>query len=71
MEIDQCHEQLNTILKGDGSAIGLTEDDDKLRRWTICGPEIARMVREYEDASVITKKRQGFRNDSRIIMEVI
>jgi len=53
MGIDQCHEQLNKIVKGDGGAIGLTEDDDKLRRWTICGPEIARMVREFEDASVL------------------
>ena len=53
MGIDQCHEQLNKIVKGDGDAICLTEDDDKLRRWTVCGPEIARMVREYEDASVL------------------
>jgi len=35
MGIDQCHEQLNKIVKGNGGAIGLTEDNDKLRRWTI------------------------------------
>ena len=31
--IDQAHEQNNKIIKGDGGAIGLTEDPSALRRW--------------------------------------
>ena len=55
MGIDQCHEQLNKIVKGDGGAVGLTEDEDMLRRWSICGPEISRMVQEFEHSTVLHK----------------
>ena len=48
MGIDQRHEQLNADVKGAGAAIGLIEDDNKLLRWMVCGPEEARMVREFE-----------------------
>ena len=29
MGIDQCHEQLNKRVKGDGGTVGLTEDEDE------------------------------------------
>ena len=32
MVIDQAHEQNNAVIKGDGGAIGLTEDQTALRR---------------------------------------
>ena len=48
MGIDQRHEQLNKNLKGDGGMIGLTEDEEKLRRWMICTPETARAVYEFK-----------------------
>ena len=38
MGIEQRHEQLNKDVKGDGGIIGLTEDEDKLRRWMVCIP---------------------------------
>ena len=41
MGIDQRHEQLNADIKGNGCAIGLTEDEEKLLRWMVCGPEEA------------------------------
>ena len=46
--IDQAHEQNNAMVKGDGGAIGLTENDSALRRWMISGPEMARLVNEFE-----------------------
>ena len=49
MAIDQAHEQNNSLVKGEGCAIGLTESPSALRRWMISGPEIARMVKEFED----------------------
>ena len=57
------HEQLNTDFKGDGRAVGLTEDEDKLRRWMVCRPEVTRCFGEYEAASVLTKiKSTEFRH---------
>lgn len=46
--LDQAHEQFNAIVK-DGGAIGLTEKPSALRRWTIAGPEVARIITEYEN----------------------
>lgn len=46
--IDQAHEQNNAMVKGDGGAVGLTENPNALRRWMMSGPEIARLVNEFE-----------------------
>ena len=46
--IDQTHEQNNPLVKGDGGAIGLTESPEALRQWMVSGPEIARIVGEFE-----------------------
>jgi hypothetical protein len=50
MALDQCHEQVNELIKGDGGAIGLTENPQALERWMVAGPEISRVVREFEDS---------------------
>ena len=50
MAMDQSHEQLNKSIKGEGGAVGLTEDPGALRRWMIGGPELSRLVTEFEDA---------------------
>jgi len=44
------------MVKGDGDAIGITEDEGALRRW-IAGPEIARMLNEY-DAKYSIKRNE-------------
>lgn len=46
--IDQAHEQLNAVIKGDGGAVGLTSSDISLSRWTVAGPEIVRILKEFE-----------------------
>ena len=33
--IDQAHEQNNASIKGDGGAVGLTENPVALRRWMV------------------------------------
>ena len=35
-------------MKEDGGAIGLRESTPELTRWMICGPEIARIVNEFQ-----------------------
>lgn len=49
ISLDQAHEQLNALVKGDGGAVGLTENPGALRRWMVAGLEIARQVDEFED----------------------
>ena len=46
--LDHNHEQENAKIKGEGGAVGLTEDPAVLRCWLIAGPEIARVVNEFE-----------------------
>ena len=48
MAIDQCHEQNNATVKDSGGAIGLMTNPGALRRWMVAGPEVARMVTEFE-----------------------
>lgn len=50
--IDHAHEQNNAIIKAEGGAIGLTQDPSALRRWTIGGPEVARLLKEFQKESV-------------------
>ena len=50
--IDQCHEQNNGAVKGSGGAVGLTANPAALRRWTVAGPEVARVVAEFEEDQV-------------------
>ena len=47
--IDQAHEQNNALIKGDGGAVGLTDNPSALRRWMIAGPEIAAAIQEFEE----------------------
>ena len=49
--LDQAHEQVNAMVKGGGGAVGLTENPAALRRWMVAGPEISRMLDEFEGAN--------------------
>ena len=46
--IDHAHEQNKKLEKEDGSATGLRENTAGLIRWMVCGPEIGRIVNEFE-----------------------
>lgn len=48
--IDQAHEQNNAVVKRDGGAVGITENAAALRRWMLSGPEISRLIQEFETA---------------------
>ena len=47
--IDHAHEQNNAYVKWDGLAVALTENPGALRRWMLAGPEITRIIAEFED----------------------
>ena len=57
--IDQAHEQNNGMVKGDGGTVGLTENPSALRRWMISGPEMARIVSEFEASMTTEVEVQG------------
>lgn len=51
MALDQAHEQVNALVKGDGGAVGLTDNANALQRWMVAGPEISRLIAEFEDST--------------------
>ena len=46
---DQAHEQENKIVKGSGGAVGLTENPVAFRRWMLSGPEMSRLLKQFEE----------------------
>jgi len=40
----------NRLIKGDGGAVGLTENFQALERWMVAGPELLRVVLEFESS---------------------
>ena len=48
IRLDQAHEQNNELIKGDGGIIGITENPGALLRCMVAGPELARMVKDFE-----------------------
>ena len=81
--LDHNHEQENEAIKGDGGAVGLTENPAALRRWMVAGPEIARVVKEFESTYVEQKPndvhhheqvpavQKAFAKDVQALLEVI
>ena len=43
MAIDQAYEHNIAMIKGEGGAVGLTENDNAYRRWMVSGHELARV----------------------------
>ena len=53
--IDHAHEQNNKCVKGDGGAICLTENTSELLQWMVSGPEIARVINEFQVSEEMSK----------------
>ena len=45
--VDQAHEQNNKIVNVEGGAIGILDNETALMKWMIGGPEISRLVKEF------------------------
>ena len=58
--IDQSHEQLNKKLKGTGGIIGLTQDPVSLMNWSVSGPEVSKLIEEFQVASEADEIDRGF-----------
>ena len=44
----QANEKNDTVVKGDEGAGGLTQNSETLRRWTVAGSEMARLIAEFD-----------------------
>ena len=44
------HEQGYANVKGEGGAVGLTDNPSALRRWMVAGPDFSRMIQEFESS---------------------
>ena len=55
MALDQVHEQNNRVIKSTGGATDLVNKSDQsaLIRWETCGPDIARIIMEFEESENI------------------
>ncbi len=59
MALDQCREQNNAMVKVSGGAIGLTGNAGALRCWMVAGPEIARIITEFEEQGMHSQYDAG------------
>ncbi len=59
MALDQCREQNNAMVKVSGGAIGLTGNEGALRCWMVAGPEIARIITEFEEQGMHSQYDAG------------
>ena len=55
--VDQCHEQLNATIKGDGGVIGITQNASALIEWITAGPEVARLTEEFKSSFTSTREQ--------------
>ena len=51
--LDQTHEQENAKGKGKGGVVGLTENPSALQRWLVAGPQMARLLTEFESTFLL------------------
>lgn len=57
---------MNKLVKGDGGIIGMTHSQSALNRWTICGPEISRIIHEFERSSEFSTQRQHHEQSAKL-----
>ena len=55
MALDHAQEQCNALVKGDGVAVGLTNNPGALGRWITAGQEIARELSDFDSFVLIPK----------------
>ena len=64
--LDQAHGQNNAWVKGGGGAVGLTENPAALRRWMVSGPEMARVITEYQGTAAKRMKKPELKHHEQI-----
>ena len=60
--LDHAQEQNNKCVKGDGGVIGLTEGSVQLLHWMVSGPEVSRLVNNFQAGVSILKHCEDVKN---------
>ena len=55
--LDHAHKQVNAFVKGQGGAVGLTENPAALRKWMVGGPELSQMIEEFQGSFTVSEER--------------
>lgn len=50
--LDHAHEQNNGHLKAEGGIIGLTQNEEAMRKWMLAGPEVARVLAMFKTSMI-------------------
>ena len=67
--LDQNYEQLNRLIKGVGGAVGITENPGALLRWMVAGPEVTRLVNEFEYTQNVVRDSKHHEQTSSVQIE--
>ena len=59
MAIDQYYDQKNAIIKGSCVAVGLTDNPPAHGSWMVVGPEVARMIAEFDDDTMTSHQKDS------------
>lgn len=49
LALDQVHEQNSKLIKGEGGAVGLFDNEAALRRWMVSGTMMSHILSEFGD----------------------
>ncbi|GFO37172.1 hypothetical protein PoB_006367700 [Plakobranchus ocellatus] len=55
ISFNKTHEQCSALMKGEGAAVGLTNNPSALWRWVVAGSEELRMVEEFSKEGQMTQ----------------
>lgn len=62
----RAHPADNANVKGEGCAVGLSENSSALGRWMVAGPELSRMIQEFEGSKNQTEENEHHEQKSGI-----
>jgi len=51
ISVDQANERNNAVIKGYKGTVGLSDNPSALRQWMVAGPEVARLIEGFQDAT--------------------
>ena len=60
--IDQAHELNNAIVKGDGEALSLFENEDAVTKWMVSCPESACILADFDASSCTINHQEDMRH---------
>ena len=61
---DQANEQNNKLVKIEGGAVGILDSNIALMKWMVAGPEMIRILRDFEEANNVRSEEVNHHEDT-------